>query len=203
MIPVKNDEKAVGLIVLAAGASKRMGKPKQLLPYLDSTLLQHSIKAALTSICSPVVVVLGAHVELIQPGISNLPVHIAENKDWEEGMASSIRCGLENILNLKKNIKSVVIILCDQPYVDANQINKLVEASNITHKSIVISEYEHAEGVPVLFTKEHFKELYRLKGKEGAKNLLKIHKDAVYKVPFPKGIVDIDTPEDYKNIIHP
>lgn len=201
MIPVKNNDKAAGVIILAAGASKRMGQPKQLLPYKDSTLLIHTIKTALSSFCSPVVVVLGANIEQIKSEISDLPVQIADNKNWQEGMASSIRCGLEEILKINKSLKSVVILLCDQPFVDALQINKLVEASHITHKSIVISKYEHAEGVPVLFTKEHFKELFHLKGKEGAKRLLKIHKDSVYKVPFPQGVVDIDTPDDYQKII--
>jgi molybdenum cofactor cytidylyltransferase len=202
MIPIKNDNESVGIIILAAGASKRMGQPKQLLPYQGSNLLQHTIKAAVNSVCNPIVLVLGANRELIMPQVMNNPIHIVENKDWEEGMSSSIRTGLEKMLVLNHAIKSVIILLCDQPFINAEQINKLVEASHITHKTILISEYERAEGVPALFCKEHFVELRNLHGKEGAKKLLKAHKNCIFKVPFHQGVIDIDTPEDYEKVMN-
>jgi molybdenum cofactor cytidylyltransferase len=116
-------------------------------------------------------------------------------------MASSLRLGLHTVLEKMPKLNAVVIILCDQPFVSSDQINKLVEASHITKKSIIISEYNNAAGVPALFTKDHFCDLLNLKGKEGAKNLLKKYKEYVYKVPFPLGTIDIDTPEDYNKII--
>ncbi|MDQ3534070.1 MAG: nucleotidyltransferase family protein [Bacteroidota bacterium] len=202
MIPIKYDTAGVGIIILAAGASKRMGQPKQMLPFQDSNLLQHTIKAAVNSVCNPIVLVLGANIDIILPQVLGNPIHIVENKEWEEGMASSLRTGLNKMLLLNKFIESVVILLCDQPFISSDQINKLVEASHITRKSIIISEYEQSEGVPALFNKEHFHELQHLKGKEGAKKLLKLHKDCTYKVPFPQGLIDIDTPEDYKNVMN-
>lgn len=200
MIPIKNDNEAVGIIILAAGASKRMGQPKQLLPFHGSNLLQHTISEAVNSVCNPIVLVLGANLNLIMPQVLGNPIHIVENKEWEEGMASSLRTGLEKMLFLNKNIRAVIILLCDQPFINSEQINKLVEARQITHRTIIISEYEHAEGVPVLFNREHFNELRNLKGKEGAKKLLKLHKNCIYKIPFPQGIIDIDTPEDYEKM---
>ncbi|CAN5451360.1 hypothetical protein BH23BAC1_BH23BAC1_17210 [soil metagenome] len=201
MSDLRSENKSVGIIILAAGASKRMGSPKQLLPFEGSSLIQHSIKAAMGSVCNPIVVVLGAKHELILPQISHYPVNIKINNEWEEGMASSIRAGIKSILEIMPKLRSVLILLCDQPFVSADQINKLVEASHITNKSIVVSQYKDTAGVPALFTKEHFWDLQHLKGKEGAKNLLKAHKECIYKVPFPLGNIDIDTPEDYKNII--
>lgn len=195
------ENKSVGLIILAAGASKRMGSPKQLLPFEGSSLIQHTIKEALNSACNPIVVVLGANHELILPEIIINPIHIVVNKEWAEGMASSIRAGINAILELRPKLRSVLILLCDQPYVSTDQINKLVEASHITKKSIIISQYEDSAGVPALFNKEHFLDLRHLKGKEGAKKLLKDHKDCIYKVPFPLGSIDIDTPEDYYKIV--
>jgi molybdenum cofactor cytidylyltransferase len=197
----KPDNKSVGLIILAAGASKRMGSPKQLLPYEGSNFIQHTVKEALNSACNPVVVVLGANHDLILPQVINNPVHIAINHEWPEGMASSIRTGINSILEINPKLRSVLILLCDQPFVSADQINKLIEASHITKKSIIISQYEDAAGVPALFSKEHFCDLRHLKGKEGAKKILKEYKECIYKVPFPLGDIDIDTPEDYYKII--
>lgn len=193
-------KKDVGLIILAAGASTRMGSPKQLLAYNNTNLLQYTINEAIKSSCDPIVLVLGAYYERIYPQVENNPVHIVNNPDWEEGMASSLRKGIKSILALRSNLKGVVILLCDQPYVTSDQINKLVEASDTSDKTIVVSEYDNVRGVPVLFHFDHFDELARLQGKEGAKTILKKYQDCILRVPFPRGNIDVDTPEDYSKI---
>lgn len=189
----------VGIIVLAAGESTRMGVPKQLLPYQGKSLIRHCVQNALGSRGFPVVVVVGANSELIKRELAGLPVYVANNPHWEEGMASSIRCGLEMMLSVHTSIKGVVIMLCDQPFVNSTYINKLIDEFEEQQNPIVASYYGNSLGVPALFSRSLFKELSLLTGNEGAKKLIQIYKSEseVLPVPFPEGIVDIDTPEDY------
>src|SRR5919202_6946675 len=106
----------VGLLILAAGASSRMGTPKQLLPYRGRSFVRHIVEVTIASVCQPIAVVLGANAERIKPEISHLPVQIVENQQWTEGMSSSIRAGLEALLTTNQNLDAVAIALCDQPF---------------------------------------------------------------------------------------
>jgi molybdenum cofactor cytidylyltransferase len=188
----------VGLIILAAGASTRMGTPKQLLAYRGCTLIRHMAEVAIASVCQPVAVVLGAYAERITPEVSQLPVQIVENQQWAEGMSSSIRVGLEAQLAMNQNLGAVAIALCDQPFVSSQTLDRIVEAYYSTGKPIIASEYVGTLGVPVLFSRTLFSELMALKSNEGAKQLIKKHIPEVFSVPFPEGSIDIDTPEDYE-----
>jgi molybdenum cofactor cytidylyltransferase len=190
----------IGLMILAAGASTRMGTPKQLLAYRGCTLILHVAEVAITSVCQPIVVVLGANAEQIKPEISQLPVHIVENQQWADGMSSSIRVGLEALLAVNQNLEAVAIALCDQPFVSSQTINQLIEAYHLTGKPIIASEYAGTLGVPVLFSRPLFSELMALKSNEGAKKLIKKHIHEVFSVPFPEGSIDIDTPTDYEQL---
>jgi molybdenum cofactor cytidylyltransferase len=192
-----NVPSAIGLIILAAGASTRMGTPKQLLTYKNDTLIQTAVKTALRSKGFPVVVVLGAHKELMKAELSNFPVFTADNPDWEEGMGASIRTGLEMVCQVHPLVEAVVVMLCDQPFVSATLINQLIDQYKSTGAAIVASVYENAVGVPALFSQKLFAELRALQGNEGARKLIKEHQAEVLPVPFPAGSIDIDTPEDY------
>src|SRR4051812_38202550 len=109
-----------GIIILAAGSSSRLGTPKQNLMYQGKTLLQRAIHTALTSACcESVLVVLGANEGIIRPNISDQQIHITYNSDWEEGMASSIRRGVTEMQRLEPLVTSVIIMPCDQPFVDS------------------------------------------------------------------------------------
>ena len=189
---------SVGLIILAAGASARMGTPKQLLSYRGSSLLQHLAKEAIASECQPTVVVLGAYAEQIKLEISQLPVHVVENRQWTEGMSASIRAGIKALNASCQNLEAVVIVLCDQPFVSSHIINQLVETHRSTGKPIIASEYAETSGVPALFDKSLFLELTSLKGSEGAKQVIKKYTHQVFSIPFPAGAIDIDTPKDYQ-----
>jgi molybdenum cofactor cytidylyltransferase len=190
----------IGLMILAAGASTRMGTPKQLLAYRGCTLILHVAEVAITSVCQPIVVVLGANAEQIKPEISQLPVHIVENQQWADGMSSSIRVGLEALLAVNQNLEAVAIALCDQPFVSSQTLDRIVEAYRFTGKPIIASEYAGTLGVPVLFSRSLFSELMALKSNEGAKQLIKRHIHEVFSVPFPEGSIDIDTPTDYEQL---
>lgn len=189
-----------GLIILAAGASTRLGSPKQQLIYNGKTLLQHAIDVALDSSCSPVIVVLGAHSMVISPEIPSERVAVIQNPDWEEGMASSIRAGITALQQKAPEATEVIFMVCDQPYVDTAHLNNLVRQRLDTGKGIIASYYNDTMGVPVLFDRSFFPALLSLKGEEGAKKLLYRYEQEVAAVPFPQGSVDIDTLADYQSL---
>jgi molybdenum cofactor cytidylyltransferase len=153
-----------------------------------------------SSVCQPIVVVLGANAEQIKPEISQLPVQIVENQQWAEGMSASIRVGLEALLAVNQNLEAVAIALCDQPFVSPQTLDRIVEAFHSTGKPIIASEYAGTLGVPVLFSRSLFSELMDLKSNEGAKKLVKKHIHEVFSVPFPEGSIDIDTQTDYEQL---
>lgn len=177
-----------------------MGTPKQLLVYQGCTLIRHITEVAIASLCQPIAVVLGANAERIKPEISQLPVQIVENQQWEEGMSSSIRVGLEALLAMNPNLDAVAIALCDQPFVSPQTLNQLVETYRFTGKPIIASEYAGTLGVPALFNRTLFSEIMALKSTEGARKLIKKHIQEVFGVPFPEGSIDIDTPNDYEQL---
>ncbi|RZA02556.1 MAG: nucleotidyltransferase family protein [Sphingobacteriaceae bacterium] len=189
----------IGLIILAAGSSSRLGKPKQNLVFQGSTLLQRSIKAALDSDCQQVVVVLGANLSVIEPTIKNEPVQIIHNLDWEKGMSSSISSGLAALLKTNTQLQSVILMLCDQPFADTSIINQLIQAS-ANNKPLVACNYNGTIGVPALFYKSYFNELLALQGNEGAKKLLLKYSNDLHTVPFPLGMIDIDTIGDFERL---
>jgi molybdenum cofactor cytidylyltransferase len=183
-----------GLIILAAGASTRLGQPKQNLKFRDKTLLQRMVEIAIASTCRPVIVVIGANADSILP-VENCDV--IYNANWEEGMASSIRIGMSEIIK-NKAIDNVVIMLCDQPFVSTSLIDTIVQKQIETGKPIIACTYSNAVGVPALFNRSLFDELLLLKGNEGAKSIFKVYPNKIITVPFPEGSIDIDTMNDYE-----
>jgi molybdenum cofactor cytidylyltransferase len=196
----ENQMENTGLILLAAGASARLGRPKQLLIYHGQTLLQHSLQAAMESGASPVVVVLGAHADLIKREIKNREIHIVENLNWQDGMASSIQRGIEAIENINADIEGIILMVCDQPFVTSSVLGELIAARKKTGKSIIACRYEGTFGPPAFFHKSLFKEMLLLKGDKGARSILGEHLDAVELIPFPGGGYDIDTESDLERI---
>ncbi|MDB4903569.1 MAG: nboR [Mucilaginibacter sp.] len=189
-----------GVIILAAGSSSRLGTAKQNLVYQGQTLLQRAIETALVSVCQPVIVVLGANENVIRPTIEEMPVNIISNADWQEGMSSSIRLGIKEIQKTEPNIASVILMLCDQPFIDFSILNVLVKTQTNNGRDIAACAYNDTIGAPVLFDVVYFEDLLLLKGQEGAKKLLVKYSDKVVSIPFPLGSVDIDTIEDYEKI---
>jgi molybdenum cofactor cytidylyltransferase len=186
------------LIILAAGGSSRLGQPKQNLLFNGQTLLQHAVLSGKRSKCEPIVVVLGANAEKIKPISGTI---ILYNKDWEEGMASSIRTAIKEIQQ-DLSVDEVIIMLCDQPFVSAALLDNLIDKQIETDKPIVACAYKSTIGVPVLFKRMLFAELLSLQGQEGAKKILKDHSSVAAVIPFEQGSIDIDTPEDYKQLLN-
>lgn len=191
-----------GIILLAAGQSSRMGNPKQLLEYKGRTLLLHSVDSAIATGLTPVIVVLGANRQLVEKElVSKEGLMIIFNSDWEEGMASSIRCGIKEALEMEPELDGIIIMVCDQPFVGPKLLKKLLDTQRETGLPVVGSHYNSSPGVPALFHKSFFEALLGLRGDTGARKLLKECKNAVAMVDFPEGNIDIDTKEDYDGLI--
>ncbi len=195
-----NPQSRTGLVILAAGASTRMGRPKQLLVYRGQTLIRRAVESALTSVCRPIVVVIGAHAELVKNELEHLPVLVADNAEWQQGMSSSIRIGVETLITCGEEMEGAVIMLCDQPFVTAGVVNALVEARRKTGKMIVASAYGETRGVPAFFIRRFFPEITALKANEGARQVIANHPDDVATIIFAEGAIDVDTPQDYERL---
>ena len=190
----------IGVILLAAGASVRLGKAKQLLEFRNQTLLRRSAETA-QQISARVVVTLGAQSEITRREIEDLPVSIAENKDWEAGMGSSVKIGLEKLLETNEKLDGVIIMVCDQPFVGGELLKKIVAEYEKTNAPIVACEYENILGVHALFAAKLFPELLALESEHGAKYLIKKHRSETVSVSFPEGAFDIDTLADYERLL--
>lgn len=184
-----------GIVILAAGASARLGQPKQLLRFEGETLLGKTARVALESGCHPVVVVLGAHAETCHAEISKLSLHIVRNQNWPDGMASSIRAGVEALRALDDQLEAIILLVCDQPHISAAVIRELLAARR-GDKTIVASQYADKLGVPALFAAGYFAELENLGGDAGARLLFSKHAQATAAVSFPEGTIDIDVMAD-------
>ena len=200
-----NAKVGIGVIVLAAGAARRMGRSKQLLPYRGQSFLRRAVATAVASRCVSVIVVLGAdadrHEEELQDFLLEGKTQKIENTNWEEGMGASIRVGITALVGTSKELAAATIMLCDQPLISADYLNQLADIYQRTGKTIVASEYKDRVGVPALFARAHFAELMALRGSEGARNLIAQHYHDVERVPFPQGAIDIDTPQEYEQLL--
>lgn len=189
------------IIILAAGRSARLGSPKQLLSYHGKNLLQHTIDVAFESEIGSIIVVLGSGIEEISAKLGTNFLTIAENPNWESGMASSVVCGINTMNDLYPDTEFAILMVCDQPYVNANLLKYLIKKQKESGSSIVASSYENIYGTPALFHKEHFNELSTLKGDTGARYLIKKYADSIQTIPFVQGGIDIDTIKDYQNLL--
>ncbi|MCJ8152733.1 nucleotidyltransferase family protein [Chryseobacterium sp. SSA4.19] len=189
-----------GIIILAAGNSSRLGTPKQLLKYSGKSLLYHVAQQAL-KVTDAVIAVTGFEKISIENEIKNLQLFTAYNPDWQEGMGSSIRIGVKSILHEFPNIGNLIIAVCDQPFIDSSVFSELMTRSRESQKKIIASSYDGVLGTPVLFDRKYFDQLSGLSGNEGAKKLLLRFSQDVGAVDFEKGRIDIDTKDDYEQLI--
>ena len=186
-----NNELAV--LIVAAGSSSRLGEPKQLLKWGDSTLLEHSITTA-TTVTNEVHVVLGANAEEISSHIQIENVFLFQ--DWQKGMGASISFGLNALLEKIPDLKNVMIMVCDQPFVSKELMASLFQKHMASNELITASEYDGIVGVPAIFSKEIFTNLLALNADKGARSIISKYMANCTLVPFPEGLWDIDTPED-------
>jgi molybdenum cofactor cytidylyltransferase len=187
-----------GIVLLAGGGSARLGTPKQVLLHEGKTLLMNAVEAALGTGLQPIWVVLGARPEIMEKELEGKEgIRIVINKGWQEGMASSIRCGVEAAVQAAPGLDGLIITVCDQPFVNSVILQELLNAQHKTGMPMAASFYQDNPGVPALFHKNFFNSLLELKGDKGARKLLKDQAAIVQLVLFPGGETDIDTMNDY------
>ena len=180
----------VPTVILAAGASRRLGCAKQLVELDGESLLRRIVRTALAG-GGPVTVVTGSGAQELQAHLAGLPVEVVANPAWEEGMASSIRAG---VAALPSGVSGVVLLVCDQPGVDPALLAQLQAAHRAGPQSLVACGYGGTRGTPALFPARYFPALLQLQGDRGAQGLLR-EEDGVV-VPFPAGAWDVDRPGD-------
>lgn len=190
------------IIILAAGSSTRLGRPKQILPYKNSSLLKHTIKSAVNAAVGPVIVVTGANAKEISDHIGNDAVAVVFNGEHPEGIASSIRAGVNYVQEHHSVGKRIILMVCDQPYVNESLLKSLIDASSNADKPLAACSYKGTIGVPALFDRRFFPELLSLKGEEGGKKILLNHERLVAVVTFPLGEIDIDSAADVDALTH-
>ncbi len=187
-------------IILAAGESSRLGRPKQLLMYKGKNLLQHTIQTVQTAHFAPVIVVLGAFRDLIEPTIANLEVEQVYNKKWKEGMGGSLKTGIEYLLTNYPDSPACLTLLCDQPLLIAQHLGNLATQWEKGTYPIVATQYGGIKGVPIIWDASYFPQLAKVEGQIGARKLLKTYASDVETVIFEPAAKDVDTWEDYQSL---
>lgn len=195
------DTEKIGIVILAAGGSTRFGKPKQLLQFEGRSLLRRAADSAVVSACGKVVVVLGPNAPATMAEIDGSPIEIVVNHEWQDGISTSIKSGLNKLLGGQPELSAVVFMLCDQPFVNVDTITALVNGFRTSKKPIVASRYGNTLGVPALFACEMFSELFDLTGDAGAKKIIARHASEVCAVDAPEAAMDIDRPDDYEKLL--
>lgn len=185
----------VGAIVLAAGNSSRLGRPKQLLLHEGEALVCRSARAAIAGGCAPVVIVVGAEGSRIEQEVAGLAACIVHHPEWSRGIGTSIRAGLGQIVALAPELDALVMLVCDQPFVTAELIVTL-RATCAAKRTNVACSYADTIGLPALFTRSYFPKLATLPDDCGARDLLAQRPRDFARVPFPEGAIDIDTAAD-------
>lgn len=189
----------VALVLLAAGGSRRLGRPKQLLAYQGQTLLRRTAAALLATPCRPLVVVLGAERDRTAAALDGLPVHIVDNPRWADGIGTSIAAGIGTASAL--GITGAVLALADQPGVTAASIERLLAARAATGQPIVASRYAGTVGVPAYFAAETFPRLRAFDRDQGCKPFILGAGARAAFVDCPEAAVDVDTANDYDALL--
>jgi len=191
----------IAILILAAGDSTRMGTPKQLLKWKNTTLLGHAIETVQKLDTLKLIVVLGANYNLINAKINNYAVEVLVNESWKKGLGSSIAFGVNHLLKSDTKFDAVFIMLVDQPLIDSSYLNKVLDTYEMGKCQIIATSYKGGkQGVPVLFDAVYFEELSQLNDDNGAKEILQKHSKNVSAISADNLVSDIDTLEDYERL---
>lgn len=193
----------IAILIMAAGESSRMKGIKQLLPWEGTTLLLHTLNTLLAVQKEAIYMVLGANADVIQTNLnlSEEPITLIKNKNWKNGLGSSIACGIEFILNLDGTYDGILICLADQPLLSSLYYQEMIDVFNANSAAIVATKYPKKSGVPAIFNTETARELIHLKEDYGARHLMTQYKDNSIILSAGENILDIDTMETY-NLVY-
>lgn len=186
----------IAALVLAGGGSARLGRPKQVEPWGHTTLLGHVLTQVREGPFDAFFLVVGASVELVVESLELGDWIVVENLEWEEGIASSLRVGLDAVLRLSR-ADSVAIFLGDEPETERSVVIELLAAKAKSKKPVVVPKFRYEWGHPVIVDRQLWPRLMSLEGDKGPKALLQAHPGWVEEVWFEGRIPrDVDTPED-------
>ncbi len=188
-----NGEANPHVLVLAAGAASRFGSPKQLVRVGGEPLLHRAVSRATEVAGHDVTVVLGAHAATLTPLLRHTAATVVINRQWEEGLASSLRTG---IAQLPGSCEAVLVTLADQAAITTFDLRRLVTAWRRQTDWVIAASYSGQVGVPAVFPSHVFPALLELRGDAGARSVLNRMGDRCLRVPMPNAAIDIDTPED-------
>jgi molybdenum cofactor cytidylyltransferase len=187
----------LSILIPAAGVSRRLGQPKQLLRYKKKTLIQNAVETALSITPREIIVVTGANAEAVKDSIQTVPVCWIHNPNWSAGMGGSIAAGAAGI---NPESRGVMILLCDQWRLQTSDLQDLAEKWQSDPKRIVCAEAEGQLMPPVIFPASCFGNLQALHGNSGARNILKNHPELLTAVPSKNAAYDMDTPNQLKQL---
>jgi molybdenum cofactor cytidylyltransferase len=183
-------------LILAAGASRRLGAPKQLLRYQGESLLSRTVRLAFEAGLDPVYAILGSCFDESVREIAGTRARATYNPSWQSGMGSSLCCGVEQILGLQPVPENIAVLVCDQPLLSAAYLSRLARAHLDTRTKVTSSQYRGICGVPAIFSAQIFSELTRIQGDRGARAIIEAYANDRTVLDFPDGATDIDTPDD-------
>jgi CTP:molybdopterin cytidylyltransferase MocA len=189
-------ERRVAAVVLAAGASRRLGQAKQLIQVEGESLLHRTARLALAAGCAPVCVVLGFDAARMRGEVAELAVEVLVNEGWAEGMGSSLRCGVAGV----RDADAVLVLVCDQPRLPAGHLQALLALHKDGDAPITASAYGGRAGVPAVFGAEVLAELLAVEGDRGAREVIRRDAGRVQSIVWPEGILDVDLPADLKRM---
>ncbi|RAO76295.1 nucleotidyltransferase family protein [Dyella jiangningensis] len=187
----------IGAVLLAAGNASRFGAPKQLLMLDGEPMVRRMAMAAVAAVLSPVVVVTGAYHEQVLASLGDLDVQVIEHRDWSSGMGGSLAAGVRAIAEQAPSLTSVMLLLADQPSIDATDLARMLKAHARRPDRILAARYDGHLGPPCLFPRFCFDELAALHGTHGARALLDTYAERVDAHDLPAAAFDIDTPADH------
>lgn len=190
-----------GAVVLAAGGSRRLGRPKQLLELRGEPLVRRAARIAAEAGFAPVIVVVGAEADAVGAALAGGSFAVVANEGWESGVASSIRRGIEALRAMRGDVEGALLATCDQPLVGPGHLAALAAAASSGAKAIAASSYGGTVGVPALFSRAIFDELLALEGDRGAKRVIARDEGRVACVEVPEGERDVDTEADWSALV--
>ena len=187
----------IAAVLLAAGNASRFGAAKQTLAIEGIPMVRRAAMTALDAGLSPVVVVIGAHADVVRPCLAGLPVQLVENPDWRSGMGGSLGLGVKTAMAMEVAPQALLVLLADQPGVRPADLKGMIKAHPTAPGHIQAAQFNGHLGPPCLFPRDYFEELASLQGPNGARRLLELHFDRVQVRELPSAAFDIDTPTDH------
>ena len=187
-------------VILSAGESSRMGRPKALLPIDGVRFVEKIVSTLKSTDVGNIIVVLGHNAEEIRRKIRNLPVTILINHDYKQGQLSSLQVAIRRLESSGGPVDGILVHLVDHPYIEAKLVNLMIDRFYETKKLIVVPRFQDRRGHPVIFARALFSELLAAGTDQGAKPVVHAHRDDTLEIDTnDKGVlIDIDTPEEYR-----